>query len=188
MNSVNDETRKAIKLSRVDAVKLVTAEMMDLAASDLSLCRKAVDAARENFTGYVVSCARAEYGGMLNTLKVVADRIRKMHAVCTYRVYTSGEDSGDTAEVVFSDHPQTYEARTRVTVTVELSARALELRSLWLSELEGLRDARDRDTRVGAMTSEARKILIQSALDSTDEGVAVIAAIRALAKVIKDKT
>ena len=188
MSAVNDETKAAIKLTRADAVKLVASEMMIASAGDVSMCRDAVDYSQTRFYSYIVACGRSEFAPALSTLVSVSAAVERMHAICTYRVYTDGSDSGSTAQVIFSDHQQTYEAAIRITVSVELDETAFGLRYDWLKALNLLQDARERDTRVGAMKKEAREVLIKSALDSSDEGAVVVKAIRALAKSLKDKS
>ena len=63
----------------------------------------------------------------------------------------------------------------------ELRARRGEVMRL----LRAVEVAKDRDSRMGAMTKQAREQLIRSALESTPEGQVVLEALKALAKVVK---
>ena len=182
------ETTAAIKLTRADAVKLVAADMIAQAAGDVERCEVAVIKTRGAFRDTVIASARAVHGLTLTALlKAVGKDTDSLHSQCTYRVYDDGDDSGDTAQVVFSDHQQTYEARMRLAVDVQLSPMAKVLAGEWLTALLNLKAARARDLRVGAMKKEARDLLIKAVLDSCDEGIAVVTAVKVLAKALKKK-
>ena len=185
---INNETKAAIKLTRADAVKLVAAEMIALAAGDVNACFARVEEYCDDFRTVVVDLAISEHNSMLSeALDAIGAGFSSLHGVTTYRVYDDGTDSGTSAQVIFSDDQKTYEARMRIAVSVQLDDSALELRRGWRTALYALKAARERDLRVGAMTKEAREVLIKAALDSSDEGIAVVAAIRSLAAMLKRK-
>jgi hypothetical protein len=188
MTDIPQEAVAAIKLTRADAVKLVAGEMIELAAHDVAACEQHVIYCRDKFYEHVIELVTAKYYDQLCGISQLIQRgIDDMHKRTTYRVYEDGSDSGTTAQVVFSDHQKTYEARFRIALDVELDDAALGLRLLWLGALTALKDARERDLRVGAMKKEARELLIKSALTDSPEGESVVAAIRALAKSLKGK-
>lgn len=189
MDAVNNETKAAIKLTRADAVKLVAAEMIALAAHDVDSCADRVAYCADEFRAAVVRSARvAYYDPLEGALNAVGATVDSMHAMTTYRVYDDGSDSGTSAQVIFSDDQKTYEARMRIAVSIQLNAVALDLRRDWRTALYALKAARERDLRVGAMKKEAREVLIKAALDSSDEGIAVVGAIRSLAAMLKGKS
>ncbi len=178
----------AIKLTRADAVKLVAAEMIELAAHDVAACSKHVVYCRDKFRTHVIELASKQYHYGLTAIgDLIHCDMPSMHKTTTYRVYEDGSDSGTTAQVIFSDHQQTFEAQFRVALTVELDSSALQLRLRWLGALTALKDADRRDVRVGAMKKEARDLLIKGALTDSPEGESVVSAIKALAKSMKGK-
>lgn len=182
------EATAAIKLTRADAVKLVAADMIAQAAGDVERCEAAVIKARDEFRAFVIETARAAYGLTLSSmLKAVGKDVDSLHSTCTYRIYEDGTDSGDTAQVVFTDHQMSYEARVGLRVDVPLSPMAKVLAGEWLTALLALKAARARDLRVGAMKKEARDLLIKAALAESEAGADVVEAIKALAKALKEK-
>ncbi len=186
MTNIPKEAVAAIKLTRADAVKLVAGEMIELAAHDVAACSDHVVYCRDKFRAHVIKLASKKYYQELTAIGTpIHHNVAGMHKTTTYRVYEDGTDSGTMAQVIFSDHQKTYEARFRIALDVELDDAALGLRLLWLGALAALKDARERDLRVGAMKKEAREVLIKGALDSTPEGEAVKSSIRALAKSLK---
>ena len=54
-------------------------------------------------------------------------------------------------------------------------------------DLADLKNARERDLRVGAMKREARDALIKAALNESSEGQAVVDSIRALSAAMRGK-
>lgn len=188
MDSVNDNTKAAVKLTRTDAVKLVAAELSLLVAGGVSGCEARVIEAREAFRAWACAVAlQCHSDAVMEALDAVGGEPEMVHSVCKYRVYADGSDSGDTVQVVVSDHQQSYEARMRLVLTIGMTPEGDRLRAAWLLAMVDLGAAQDRDLRVGAMNKEAREILIKSALDSSDEGVNVVKAIRALAAALKSK-
>lgn len=182
------EAKDAIKLTRADAVKLVAADMIAQAAGDVERCEVAVIKARDAFRALVIASARAVHGMTLSSmLKAVGKDVDSLNSTCTYRIYENGTDSGDTAQVVFTDHQMSYEARIGLRVDVKLSPMALDLAGKWLANLLNLKAARARDLRVGAMKKEARDMLIKAAMDDTEEGTILVAAVKMLAKVLREK-
>jgi hypothetical protein len=182
------EATAAVKLTRADAVKLVSAEMIEQAAGAVERCEAQVIKARDEFRAFVIESARSVHGLSLTAaLKAVGKDQASLHSRCTYRVYEDGTDSGRSAQVIFSDHQKTYEQRMHITVDVQLAPMALALAGKWLANLLNLKAARERDLRVGAMKKEARDMLIKTALDSSDEGAALVAAIKALAKMLREQ-
>ena len=180
------ETTAAIKLTRADAVKLVAADMIAQCANDVSKCEAEVIKARDEFRAFVIESARARYGTAISAaLGAVGSDVP--YSMCNYRVYEDGSDSGDSAQVVFSDHQQTYEARLRMAVNVPLAPMACDLAGKWLTALLALKAARLRDLRVGAMKKEARDLLIKAALAESEEGMFLRAAVKVLAKALKGK-
>jgi hypothetical protein len=181
------EAISAIKLTRADAVKLVAAEMIEQCAGDVERCEAAVIECRDGFHSAVVARARDKHYRLLSdVLEAVGSKADALHGACGYRVYEE-DDDGPTAQVVFADHPQTYEARFRIAVSIRLSATELKMARTWQLALVALRAARERDLRVGAMKKEARDKLIKSALSGTLEGAAVVASVTALAKALREK-
>jgi hypothetical protein len=180
---------EAVKLSRTDAVALVAQQIADDAAGDVAKCERAVIAARDAFRLWATGAASSTYAEQLAMLAAVAGHAnpRKMHGNCTFRMYEDGTDSGDVAEVIFSDHQQTYEARCRMTVSVPIDAQGRELLTTWAEALADLKNARARDLRVGAMKREARDALIKAALNESSEGQAVVDSIKALAAAMRGK-
>ncbi len=186
MSDIPKEAVAAIKLTRADAVKLVAGEMIELTAHDVEACSNHVVHCRDRFRAHVINLAVDEYYVALTAIGVpIHHNVAGMHKATTYRVYEDGSDSGTTAEVIFSDHQKTYDARFRVALNVKLDSVALNLRGLWAGALGALKDARERDVRVGAMKKEARELLIKAALDSSEEGKSLLAALKALAKSLK---
>lgn len=182
------EAKAAIKLTRADAVKLVAAEMIEQSAGAVERCEAKVIEARDRFRKFVIESARSVHGLALTAaLKAVGKDAESLHSRCTYRVYEDGSDSGRSAQVVFSDHQQTYEQRMHITVDVQLQPMALDLAGKWLAALMNLKAAQERDVRVGAMKKEARDLLIKTAMDSSDEGTALVLAIKALAKMLREQ-
>ncbi len=181
------EAVAAIKLTRADAVKLVAGELRELYAGDVAECEKDAAIAARKFRDRVVLQARHENS---DQMKEAADLVgveeHELCKTCTYRVYEDGTDSGDVAQVVFSDHQQTFEAKLRVAVNVKLNAGLLDWRDDWTAALINLKNARERDLRAGAMKKEARDLLIKEALADRPEGHAVVAAIKALSLCIKN--
>ena len=157
------EAKDAIKLTRADAVKLVSAEMIEQAAGDVERCEAAAIEARGQFRKFVIEAARAVHGMTLSSmLKAVGKDTDALNSTCKYRIYEDGTDSGDTAQVVFTDHQMSYETRFSLRVDVKLSPMALDLACKWLANLMNLKSARARDLRVGAMKKEARDVLIKA--------------------------
>jgi hypothetical protein len=185
---VPPEAVAAVKLTRADAVKLVAADMIVQCADDVERCEARVIEARDLFRQDVIRSAMSVHGLTLSSmLKAVGKDASSLNTTCTYRMYENGDDSGDTAQVVFADHQMSYEARASLRVDVPLSPRAKELAKHWLHALWALKAARSRDLRVGAMKKEARDLLIKSALAESEEGANVVEAVKALAKVLKEK-
>lgn len=185
---MTDIPQGAVKLTRADAVKMVATNIAELAAHDVAACEGHAIFCCSQFRKYVIELACDKYDTPLTAIGIpFHHNIAGMHKTTPYRVYEDGSDSGTTAQVVFADHQQTYEARFRIALTVELDAAALGLRLRWLGALQALRDARKRDLRMGAMKKEARDLLIKAALADTPEGEAVVASIRALAAALKAK-
>lgn len=186
MTDVPQEAIKAVKFTRGDAVKMVAETMMEIAAQDVAGCEQAVIRARDAFRRAVCSQARRENDAVL---AAVADAVGtsedQLHATTTFRVYEDGSDSGDVAQVIFSDHQQTFEARSRLEVSVRMNEQCRQLANEWACRLSDAKLARERDLRVGAMKKDAREKLIKAALDSTDEGRAVVVAIRTLSAALK---
>lgn len=185
-DAINEETKGAVKLSRTDAVKLVAAAMIDIASQDLASCEKVVISRRDAFLKYVVEKARDKFNPALAPVLEAAGG-GELHGICTFRVYEDGADSGDTAQVVFSNHQQPYEASFRISVSIPLDDLARGLRNEWQSALVKAKDARERDLRVGSMKREAREALIKAALNDTILGLGVITAVRVLAASLKAK-
>lgn len=182
MDSVNEETKAAIKLTRADAVKLVATEMIEQCADDVSKAEQCVIACRDSFRAWACAVALQHHSdAVMSAMDAVGAEYETVHSTCTYRVYANGTDSGDTVQVIFSDHPQTFEARMRLALSIGLSADGVAHRASWLSALTDMVAAKARDLRVGSMKKEAREILIKSVLDSSDEGLALVNAVRALA-------
>jgi len=67
---------------------------------------------------------------------------------------------------------------------VMLSGTGERLRDAWAAALVDLKNARERDQRMGAMKADAREALVKAAL-AGEEGAAVVAAVRALAASIR---
>ena len=177
-----------LKLSRADAVALVAKQIAEDAADEVSKCERELIRARDRFRSYVGNLALSHY---CETLERLADAVQlanvgDLHQHVPYNVYVDGTHSGDVAEVVFADHAQTYEARVRVALRVQLDDDAIEYRTDWLAAMVDLRNARERDLRVGAMKKEARDELIKAALDSP-EGAALLVAVKALSATMKGK-
>ena len=180
---------ETVKLSRTDAVALVAQQIADDAAGDVAKCERAVIAARTEFQDCVAGDALEEHCDLLERVASAlhVDNVGLLNAQVIYRVYEDGENSGSVAQVVFADHPQTYEARGRLAVSVNLSPGASELRDAWAAALADLKNARERDLRVGAMKREARDALIKAALNESSEGQAVVDSIRALSAAMRGK-
>jgi len=185
-DAINDETKGAVRLSRTDAVKLVAVAMGAIAAEDLAGCEQVVIRRRDAFRKYVVEQARVRFIPVLvPALEAIGGG--ELHGCCTFRVYEDGSDSGDTAQVVFSDHQQPYEAKFRISVSIPLNEQARYTRDEWQAALVDAAAARARDLRVGSMKREAREALIKAALNDTDEGRSVVSAVRVLAASLKAK-
>ena len=182
------EAKAAVKLTRADAVKLVSADMIAQCANDVEQCEAIVIKVRDEFRAIVIEAARAVHGMTLSSmLKAIGKDAESLHSTCNYRVYEDGDDSGDTAQVVFSDHQMTYEAGMRLAIDVPLSPMAKMMAGEWLTALLALKAARARDLRVGAMKKEARDLLIKAALAESEEGADVVEAVKVLAKALKGK-
>lgn len=189
MNDVPQQAIDAIKFTRSDAMKMVSQTIQDIAATDLAGCEQAVIRARDAFRRAMCSQALRIYNEVLQEVAdVFGKTAEELHATCTYQVYVDGTDSGTTAQVIFSDHQQSFEAKLRLEVTVQLNEAGRSLRNEWACRISDAMLARERDLRVGSMNKEAREKLIKAALDSTEEGVAVVAAIRTLSAALKAKS
>lgn len=183
---VPPEATAAIKLTRADAVKMVATEMAEQCAGDADRWGLAVREAADRFWRWMVLRARTEKEHVLDAVRSAVGAA-EIHGHCTYRVYKDGSDSGDVAQVVFSDHQQSYEARFRVAVDVALDDRAFRFRDEWATALARLEEAHERDQRMGAMKKEAREALIKAALADTPAGQTVVDAIKSLAAVLRAK-
>lgn len=177
----------SVKLSRADAVKLVAAELQASASVDAEQAEQKVIDARRAFKRAVIGYARRRYELMLTDIATAVGSPMGVHGNCIYNVYADGSNTGSVAEVVFADDERAYESKARVAVQVPLDDEAKRLRDDWLRAIRARDAAAGRDTRVGAMTKEARDQLIKAALSGSAEGQEVLRAVKALAdKVRKD--
>lgn len=179
MESVNDKTKGAVKLTRGDAVKLVAAELTSAYAGEVERAEELVQRARADFLRDVEARAYRENDAVLTPVVGESPCTRAV-----YSVYPDGTDDGDQADVVFSDSPKSYEARNKVTVRVPVDE---DLLAAWHTAVQNRERAVERDTRAGAMTREARETLIKAALDELPEGGELVAAVKNLAKAIKER-
>jgi len=187
MSDIPKEAVAAMKLNRADAVKLVAASMIELAANDVAACEAALIEARTEFFENAVAIVRSTHFQLLGEVCGDLGRtVESLHASCTYRVYAAGSDSGDTVEVVFSDCQQSFDSKFRIVLSAKLGTLS-HARDRWLAAIMNLERAADRDLRVGAMSKEARDLLIKAALNDSDEGKAVVASIKALSASLKGK-
>lgn len=185
---VPKEAVDAVKLTRADAVKLVAAALTETVAQDVASCERRVEQARGEFRAWAVATALKSNDAVLSAAAdAVGAELGDLSGTCTFRVYDDGTDSGDVAQVVFADHQATFEARLRIALNVRVDGEGARLRDAWAAALVDLKAAKERDTRAGAMSKDAREILIKSALDSSDEGRGVVAAVKALAASLKGK-
>ena len=185
MADIPKEAVAAVKLTRADAVKLVASEMIEQAAQDVAACERRVNAARAAFRSWAHAVALKQSDTALRAAcDAVGSDFDMLTSACTFRVYDDGTDSGTVAQVVFSDHQASFEARLRLVVDVMLSGTGERLRDAWAAALVDLKNARERDQRMGAMKADAREALIKAAL-AGEEGAAVVAAVRALAASIR---
>ena len=189
MDSINEETKAAIKLSRADAVKLVAVEMTALAALDVEACNTRVSECRARFRSWAVLCAvNSTNGGLDAAMHMVGSGTVPIHGQCLHQLHMDESDGGNTTSVVFSDSPKTYDARFRAVIDIDILGEGEELRDAWATALADLKAAKERDQRITAMKKEAREVLIKAALDSSDEGATVVAAIRKLSASLKNKS
>ncbi len=188
MNSVNKETTGAIKLTRADAVKLVVQELQEITRGELAEAETALEAARTDFRDWAVNKAHySAWDEVEGAMLAVGSQNLPLNGLCNYQVFENGADPGTVADVVFTDRVGAYESRMRLTVTITIEGEGLELRTAWQNALTARSSARYRDLRANALSVEARKVLIDSVLDSSEEGRNVLTAVRAMAAAVKGK-
>lgn len=186
MDSINKETTGAIKLTRADAVKLVVQELQEITQGELVEAEAALNDARDAFRTWAVGKAQYQaWDELEGAMRAVGSRDLSLNSLCNYQLFEDAADGGTVTDVVFTDRVGAYESRMRLTVTITIEDEGLELRTAWQNALTVRMAARCRDLRAGAMSVEARKVLIDSVLDASDEGRAVLAAVKALAAAIK---
>lgn len=184
MNSINKETRAAVKLTRADAVKLVVQELQEITRGGLVKAEAAAEDARDAFRDWAVG--RAEYQAwdeLKGAMRAVGSKDLPLNSLCNYQIFE--DDPGTVADITFTDRAGQYESRMRMTITVDIEDEGLELRTAWRDALTARKAAMCRDLRASAMSVEARKVLIDSVLDSSEEGRSVLAAVRAMAAAVK---
>ena len=187
MTDIPEQAVAAIKLSRADAVKMVADQLAADCAGDVAARSRAVAEAQDTFRAWAVRTAvNSTNGGLDAAMAVVGSAALPMHGSCIYQLNLN-DDPGDTCTVVFSDCQKTYDARMKLSVSIPVDGIGADLRGNWYDALVDLKDARERDLRVGQMKKDAREALIKAALADSAEGEAVVAAIKALSAALKVK-
>jgi hypothetical protein len=184
---VDKEALKQVKVTRADVVKKLVADEKAAAKAAVETSQQALDAARIAFYKVAAETVFVAYEDTLRKLlEAVGTNSSNLVPEVHYELYERDEQPpSDSVAVTFRDGEK-WTCNFGVRLVRKLTPVLMDMRDAWAARLVEHAAARDRDLRVGAVAADVRGALIKAALDETDEGREVLAAMKRLREAMKD--
>ena len=180
---------KAIKVSRTDLVNMIAAEALEEVAEDVRQAELGLADIAKRFRNEAIDTAKTQLAGELVAVRRIT--CKELYGFCDYelpsRIERGPEPIKKTVEIVFRDKGEEWDATVRLPIVLEMEEgdTLMQIVAEWDAAHDALQLARARDSRMSAVKNDVRKAVIAAALDGTEEGRALLAQCKALAKALK---